>query len=79
MGRYIKDARYHIEKIKHYYKHGGDRGYYKASHNYSELSDLALRAERSKNNKNDVAIILALRESVSDMMDEMQKRAEDSN
>ena len=79
MGRYLNEARYHAERIRYYYRHGGDRGYSQANHHYSELSNLALRAERSKNDKNDAVVILALRESVSELMDEMRKHEEDNN
>lgn len=77
MGRYLKEARYHVERVRYYYKHGGDTGYSQATHHYSELADLALRAERSKNDKNDVVVILALRESVGELMNEIEKYAAD--
>lgn len=74
MGRFLKDARQHVEKIQYYHEHAPFRGYAQAYPHYSKLGELMLRAEKSKNDKRDVIVIEALRESVSDLMEEMRKR-----
>jgi hypothetical protein len=77
MGKYLKEARVHIDRIQYYYNHAGFRGYSQAEYHYSKLSDLTLRAERSKHDKNDAIVIRVLRESVGRLMEEMKRRKED--
>jgi hypothetical protein len=79
MGRYLKEARQHAKKIQYYYDHAGSRAYSQAEYHYNELCGLMLRAERSKNDKNDAIIIQALKESSVDLMGEMRKREGDKS
>jgi hypothetical protein len=79
MGRYLKEARHHAEKIQYYCDHAGPRAYSQAEYHHNELCELMLKAERSKNDKNDVILIQALKESSVSLMKEMQKRKEDNN
>ena len=74
MGRFLKDARHHVERIQYYHEHAPFRGYAQAYPHYSKLDELILRAEKSKSDKRDVPVIQELRESVSDLMEEMRKR-----
>ena len=76
MGRYLKRARYHAGRIQYYYNHAGRRGYTQSEYHYSEMSELSLRAERSKNDKNDALVIRVLHESADRLMAEMLKRKE---
>jgi hypothetical protein len=74
MGRFLKDARHHVERIQYYHENAPFRGYAQAYPHYSKLDELILRAEKSKSDKRDVPVIQELRESVSDLMEEMRKR-----
>jgi hypothetical protein len=74
MGRFLNDAKHHIERIQYYHENAPFRGYAQAYPHYSKLDDLMLRAEKSKSDKRDVSVIQALKESVSDLMEEMRKR-----
>ena len=79
MGRYAKEARYHFDRIQYYHRHAGFKAYSQSKHHYSKLTELIIRAERSKNDKNDAIVIQALQESVAELMEEMRKRDEGSN
>jgi hypothetical protein len=74
MGRYLHDARHHAEKIEHYYKYAGERGYRQAVGHWNDLADLIRRARNSKNDKSDAPSIQEISESVKNMMDEMKER-----
>jgi hypothetical protein len=74
MGRFLKDARHHVERILYYHENAPFRGYAQAYPHYSKLDELMSRAEKSKSDKRDVPAIRELRESVSDLMEEMRKR-----
>lgn len=74
MGRYATEARHHADRIEHYHKHAGGLGYSQAEHHYHKLSDLMQRANRSKHDKNDVAIIQALYEKAGTQMQEIKRR-----
>jgi hypothetical protein len=78
MGQYLRRARHHASKIQYYYAQAGSRGYSQAEYHYSELSELLLRASKSKNDKNDTLVIQALKESAVGLMEEMQKRRQDN-
>ena len=77
MGRYLRDARHHAEKIEHYYKHAGNAGYTQAVYHWDKLSDLMVRATRSKNDKSDAPVIRGIIDSCRTMMDEMKAAAND--
>jgi hypothetical protein len=64
MGRFLTDARQHVERIQYYHENAPFRGYAQAYPHYSKLDELMLRAEKSQ----------ALKESVSELMEEMRKR-----
>jgi len=53
MGRYAKQAEWHVTRIKHYYEHAGSAGYSQAVHDFNKLGELMRRASRSKNDKDD--------------------------
>jgi hypothetical protein len=74
MGKYLTEARRHIKKIEHYRNHAGIRGYDQAIDHWNELSDLMLRAQRSRKDSGDASMIHALRESTKPLMDEMEQR-----
>jgi len=75
MGRYLSKARHHAERIEYYHKIADQHGYAQAVYHWEQLSGLAYRADRSKNDKSDTPMILGIRESVQYMMDEMKERA----
>jgi hypothetical protein len=79
MGRYLRDARHHAERIEYYYKHAGTAGYSQAEYHWNELSGLILRAARSKNEQSDAAVIQGIRQSLKPMMDEMRQRSTNQN
>jgi hypothetical protein len=76
MGRYLTDARYHLERIEYYHRFAADLGYKQAKHHYDELCSLIGRSMQSKNDKHDAPVIVALKESAAELMDVMRKRAE---
>lgn len=78
MGRYAKEAGHHAERIQHYYDHGGAAGYSQARYHYDKLAELISRALRSKNDRDDVALIQRCRESATPLM-EIMKRREDEH
>jgi len=77
MGRYANEARRHAERIEHYYKHAGTTGYAQAEPHYSKLSGLIGRAARSKNDKNDAVIVQCIRDSCTQMMQDMKRLQEE--
>lgn len=79
MGQYLKEARNHAKKIQYYYDRAGTRAYSQAEYHYDELCGLMLRAERSKDGRDDAIIIQTLKESAVGLMEEMRKRAGDNN
>ncbi|MDA3926463.1 MAG: hypothetical protein PF904_17370 [Kiritimatiellae bacterium] len=74
MGRYEKDARQHANMILHYYDHADSNGYSQADYHYCQLSDLIIRASKSKNDQNDVVVIQTLKESAERLMRKMKER-----
>jgi hypothetical protein len=78
MGKYLKEARHHAEKIRYYYNQGGTKGYSQAEYHYEKLSELILRAEKSKKYKNDAFIIQTIKISAYDLMKEMRNRQKPS-
>ena len=77
MGRYLKMAREHAKQIKYYYDNAGPLGHQQAVHYFNELSSLAGRASRSKNDKSDVMHILPLGKSARVQISEMEKRRDE--
>jgi len=78
MGKYLKEARHHVEKIQYYFDHAGAKGYSQAKYYYDELSNLLMRSYRSRKDKGDTSIIHALYKSVDHLMEQMRKREEDN-
>jgi hypothetical protein len=78
MGRYLKEARHHIEKIQKYFDHAGPKGYSQAKYHYDELSNLLMRVYRSSKDKGDAPIIQALKKSIDPLMEQMRKREEEN-
>ena len=74
MGRYLREARQHAKKIEYFYDHAGESGFSQARYYWDELSSLALRASRSKRDKNDAPLIQEIKNSLKNMMDEMEER-----
>ena len=74
MGKYVKEARNSVERIQHYYGYAGSRGYSQAKNHYFNLSDLIMRADRSKHDRNDAIAIRGLMELANGLMEEMRKR-----
>jgi hypothetical protein len=79
MNNYLRDARFHAEKIEHYHAHAGAAGYSQATHHQLQLNELLGRAHRSKRGPNDVPAIQAIIQAVRSKMDEMRKRQNESN
>ena len=77
MGRYLREARHHAEKIEYYYNHAGTAGYSQAVYHWDKLSDLMVRAMRSKNDKSDAPVIRGIIDSSQTLMDEMKAAAND--
>ncbi len=75
MGRYLRDARRHAEKITHYYEHAGTAGYSQAEYHWNKLSESMVRATRSKNDKSDAPVISGIIDLCRTMMDEMKAAA----
>ena len=77
MGRFEREARHHAEKILHYYKHAGIMAHSQANYHSGQLSNLLGRANKSKNDQEDVSLIQGLMESVDPLMREMKQRQTD--
>lgn len=77
MGRYLREARMHADRVKHYYDWAGPLGHQQAKHYMYKLEGLVGRADRSKNDKSDVAPILALLKVARVQMEEMAKRRDE--
>lgn len=77
MGRYLKKAKFHAERIQYYYDYAGPMGYSQAKSHWHDLCDLIGRALRSKHDKNDAIVIGSIKESVQPLMEHMKKREED--
>lgn len=74
MGKYRKKATHHVDCIQRYYDHARGSGYLQAEYDYIELSELIMKAERSKNDKNDADFIRILKKKAEPLMEEMKKR-----
>ena len=74
MGRHLRDANRHAEKIDHFYKHAGSSGYSQAEYHWNELSQLLARAIGSKNDRSDGVMIREIIKDMRPKMDEMKKR-----
>jgi hypothetical protein len=79
MGKYAKKAEHHADKIRYFHAHAGRGGYSQAELHYELLSGLIGQAHHSNNDKDDVARILNVQRSVHPLMEEMKRRAEESN
>jgi hypothetical protein len=77
MGRYLKQARHHAQRIEYYHKHAGTLGFKQAQHHYFQLDYFMIGADRSKNDRTDAVVIRALRESADKLMEEMRRREEE--
>ena len=75
MANFLRDAKRHKERIDHYHAHAGTAGYSQAVPYQQRLTVLLDRAQRSKQGKNDVALIQAIIEDVRLKMEEMEKLA----
>jgi hypothetical protein len=74
MSRYLRDARRHAEKIRHFYDFAGKNGYKQAIYHWSKLVTIMRSVMRSKNDKNDALPINNIIEKMQPLMDEMKKR-----
>jgi len=74
MGRYLAEARQHLEKIKYYDAHAGIRGYAQAIYPYSQLCALIKLSGESKNDKNDTSIIMFLKQTADELMNKMKDK-----
>jgi hypothetical protein len=74
MGRYLQEATHHAGKIKYYYDHAGNKGFSQAQNHYSKLCDLIYKANKSKNDKNDVVEIQSLKVIADSLMEKMKER-----
>jgi hypothetical protein len=74
MGRYLRDARWHAQKIDYYHDYGGKNGYAQAEHHWNKLYKLMSSASRSKNDTKDAQFIWLIIESRKPKMDEMKKK-----
>lgn len=79
MGRYLTNARHHLERIQYYHRFAGLNAHRQAAYHYHELCTLIDRAMHSKNDKNDAVVIAALREPAAELMREMRQREKDEN
>jgi hypothetical protein len=79
MGRYLTNARYHLERIQYYHRVAGSNGHKQAANHYHELCTLIERAMHSKNDKNDAVVIAVLKQSAHELMDEMRGWLKDDN
>ena len=79
MSGYLSEARRHAEKIKHYYDHGGSKGYSQSLYHYKMLSSLVFKAMRSKKYKEEAPLINSIRTSMEKLMDEMKDRKESAD
>jgi len=73
MGRYVKLAEQHAERIRHCHNNAGPAGYSQAEYHYQKLCGLILQASRSKNDKSDAVLIRLLIDSCGKLMDEMKE------
>jgi len=76
MGQYAKEAKNHADMIRYYYEHADSSAYSQAEPYYLQLSDLIIRADKSKNDQNDIVVIQTLRDSSDRLMQEMKDRAD---
>lgn|GEM_PF-1454017 len=77
MGRYLREAKHHAERIDYYHEYAGPLGYQQAEYHFHRLQGLVGRAGRSKNDKSDVAPILALRDAARAKMEKMAQSRDD--
>lgn len=78
MGRYLRDARHHLDQIRYLYDNAGDAGYGQAEYHWNELFRLLRSAQKSKNDKADAPMIQGLLDSAKPMMDELKKKESNS-
>jgi hypothetical protein len=74
MGRYLRKARRHAQKIEYYYDYSGEKGYAQAVYHWDKLAGLVFGAMNSKRDKSDAPIIQEIRKRLQQKMDEMEER-----
>ncbi len=73
-GRYLKQAKFHAERINYYHRHAGSMGYDQAEYDRNMLAEMLVRALRSKNERHVAPVIQQMMKSAQKKMDEMEKR-----
>lgn len=76
MGKHAKEARCHEERIQYFHDHAGTAGYAQAEPHFARLGELIQSAQQSKNAKEDAAIVQAIRESCTVLIETMRRTAE---
>jgi hypothetical protein len=71
---YLKDAQYHLDKIKHFYDHAGANGYSQARHHYDSLS--ACYAKSAQIQSGEAVAIKAWYDDAGKLLAIMKRREE---
>jgi hypothetical protein len=74
MGRYLKEAYRHADKIRYFHEHAGEKGYAQALYHWDRLIGLVFSVSNSKKYKNEEPLINSIRKSMQPLMDEMEAR-----
>ena len=74
VSRYMREARFHEEKITYFHSYAGSLGYQQAEYHFNRLCSLPERASRSKNDKADVPVLLDMMRDARKLMEEMRSR-----
>lgn len=73
MGRYFREAKRCLEKIKYFYDNAGSTGYSQAQYYHSELARFVGKALASKKEKGDAPLIHGFLIESNKFMDEMKE------
>lgn len=74
MAGFLKDAQKHVDKIEHFHKNAGNRGYDQAAYYFDKLTGLIFKAKQSKKYKGEAPLINIIKKDMQPLMDEMKKR-----
>lgn len=77
MGRYLTDAKHHMNRIRHYYDHAGAAGHEQAQHHYHELGGCYKKSAGKNQHAGDAPVIKGMCDEAGKLMAEMKNREQD--
>jgi hypothetical protein len=76
MGKYLTDAKRHMERIRYFYEHAGADGYSQAKYHYHKLGNCCHETALHRHHVADASVIQPLYENATRLMAVMRSREE---